>query len=202
MPPGFEMGPLGVPVMIDNYSGSRRGHKSPQKAADTAPLVGPSLTLDGLVSPHRPAGVKGGLLGDGAGPVPTAVDAGGVSPGVCAMPRRGSGLKELLGTEADGEKERERSRIQAEALNKQVEDNKVRSRERKAPLTEDTQEVDYKGGHKERLETQSCVETVSCRVISTILISQDFGRALFRLLSFFILPRRTYCVTQVRNTST
>lgn len=39
--------------------------------------------------------------------------------------RRGSGLRNLLGTETNAERDRERSRTQAEALKKQVEDNKV-----------------------------------------------------------------------------
>lgn len=50
---------------------------------------------------------------------------GGGAEGAGAPPKRGSGLRDLLGTETNVERDRERSRVQAEALKKQVEDNKV-----------------------------------------------------------------------------
>ena len=50
----------------------------------------------------------------------------GGAEGVDVPPKRGSGLRDLLGTETNVERDRERSRVQAEALKKQVEDNKVR----------------------------------------------------------------------------
>lgn len=77
---------------------------------------------------------------DGSG---TALSSGGaVASGAGSFPvqRRGQGLRNLLGTEAEGEKERERSRRQAEALRKQVEDNKVRGTRRAARIVSTVQE--------------------------------------------------------------
>lgn len=47
--------------------------------------------------------------------------------GKAVVPIRGSGLKDLLGLKAD-ETEKERSRLQAEALKNQAKDDKVRVR--------------------------------------------------------------------------
>lgn len=121
MAPGYEMGPLGVAVMKDNYSCHNRGHRSPPRPVASAQPAKPSAPAR-LVSPYRPGGAVNNFSTDGAS-LPQPPEGGG--EGVVAT-RRGSGLRDLLGTEVDAEKERERSRLQGEALKKQVEDNKVR----------------------------------------------------------------------------
>lgn len=137
--PGYELGPLGVAVMKANYSTTGRGQRSPPKARapppDPAPS-GPSAQsavekLNSFGGPVHPASnsllagqeVKGSssLLAPSDG----GAGGGGVE-GVGVPPKRGSGLRDLLGTETNVERDRERSRVQAEALKKQVEDNKVR----------------------------------------------------------------------------
>lgn len=132
------MGPLGVAVMKDNYSTTGRGQRSPPKvrAPPPAPATG---------TPSAPSAVE--ILSSSGGPVhsannnllpsgevkilssllePSEDGAGGGGVGGVGVPsKRGSGLRDLLGTETNVERDRERSRVQAEALKKQVEDNKV-----------------------------------------------------------------------------
>lgn len=94
--------------MKDNYSTKRKVHTSPRTSTEPVTLTPPVVSKSGTL-----ADVSMREEGTGGAAVP---------------PRRGSGLRNLLGTDGDeeGEKERERSRIQGEALKKQVEDNKVR----------------------------------------------------------------------------
>lgn len=120
MAPGYEIGPLGVAVMKHNYSSTGRGQPSPPKNATPVPSV-PSAAFAGVVSPRQPVDGKSDVVGDE--PKVPLPDGGG---GSGAVPLRGSGLRDLLGNEANGAKERERSRLQAETLQKQVEENKVR----------------------------------------------------------------------------
>lgn len=136
--PGYELGPLGVAVMKANYSTTGRGQRSPPKVFAPAPdptrarPSGPSAvgTLSSSGMPVHP--VENNLLareeakGSSSLLAPSEGGAGGGGvEGVGLPPKRGSGLRDLLGTEINVERDRERSRVQAEALKKQVEDNKV-----------------------------------------------------------------------------
>ncbi|CAM9375784.1 unnamed protein product [Ectocarpus fasciculatus] len=149
MAPGYEIGPLGVPVIKDNYSTTGRGQRSPAKMRAVAPAAAVSRGLaatSAIDLPSRPAGesapqANSDLFGSGHdGPssslLPTSEGGAGVgdAEGVGAPSRRGSGLRELLGIETHAERDREKSRVQAEALKKQVEDNKVRRDIQKAQL--------------------------------------------------------------------
>lgn len=140
MAPGYEIGPLGVPVIKDNYSTTGRGQRSPAKMRAVAPAAAISRGLaatSAIDLPSRPAGesapqANSDLFGSGhdgtsSSLLPTSEGGAGVGDveGVGAPSRRGSGLRELLGIETHAERDREKSRVQAEALKKQVEDNKV-----------------------------------------------------------------------------
>lgn len=145
MAPGYEMGPLGVAVLKDNYSTTGRGKRSPPRTRAQPPPApaasrpsAPCAEETSSSAGGPPVGsAKSGLFGSGgerererdrAPPslLPQAEGgAGGVAEGVGAPSRRGVGLRDLLGTETNAERDRERSRVQAEALKKQVEDNKV-----------------------------------------------------------------------------
>ncbi|CAM9966762.1 unnamed protein product, partial [Hapterophycus canaliculatus] len=133
--PGYEMGPLGVPVMKDNYSSTGRGKRSPPRMRAPVPTVSPATELTrspgGGGPPVLPAGRD--LFGkrkdeESEESLPSAEGGArvGDAEGGSVPPRRGSGLRNLLGTETHAERDRERSRMQAEALKKQVEDNKAR----------------------------------------------------------------------------
>lgn len=123
--------------MKSNYSTTGRGQRSPPKVRESPPDPAPSR-------PSGPSAV--GVLNNFGGAVHSSDNnsskgitgspsllapsegggAGGAGPeGVGVLSKRGSGLRDLLGTETNVERDRERSRVQAEALKKQVEDNKV-----------------------------------------------------------------------------
>lgn len=124
MAPGYEMGPLGVAVMKDKYSTTGRGQRSPTKMASSA--------VELSDSPRGPIGLSNtDIIGSGEIKTsslllpPSEGGAGGVVDCDGLPSRRGSGLRELMGIETNAERDREKSRVQAEALKKQVEDNKV-----------------------------------------------------------------------------
>lgn len=136
MAPGYEMGPLGVAVMKDTYSTTGRGQRSPPKmrAPPPAPAArrpSGSSAVELLSSPGGPVRSAndeifgGGENGASSTLLPSEGGAGGVVDGDGVPSGRGSGLRDLLGIETNAEKDREKSRVQAEALKKQVEDNKV-----------------------------------------------------------------------------
>ncbi len=141
MAPGYEMGPLGVAVLKDNYSTTGRGKRSPPRTrASPPPAPTPSRpSVPCAEEMHSSAGTlpvgpaKSPLYGSGGERAPSSLVAmpqteggtGGGAEGVGAPSRRGVGLRDLLGTETNAERDRERSRVQAEALKKQVEDNRV-----------------------------------------------------------------------------
>lgn len=140
MAPGYEIGPLGVPVIKDNYSTTGRGQRSPTKmrAAAPAATVSRGLVVSSATElSSRPIGdsapqANSDLFGsrhDGTSSSLLPPSEGGAdvgdAEGVGVPSRRGSGLRELLGIETNAERDREKSRVQAEALKKQVEDNKV-----------------------------------------------------------------------------
>ncbi|CAB1112942.1 unnamed protein product [Ectocarpus sp. CCAP 1310/34] len=133
MAPGYEIGPLGVPVIKDNYSTTGRGQRSPAKMRAVAPAatvnrglaassaIGLSSTPVGESVPQTNSDLFGsGHDGTSSSLLPPSEGGAGVG----APSRRGSGLRELLGIETRAERDREKSRVQAEALKKQVEDNK------------------------------------------------------------------------------
>ncbi|CBJ26598.1 expressed unknown protein [Ectocarpus siliculosus] len=149
MAPGYEIGPLGVPVIKDNYSTTGRGQRSPAKMRAVAPAAtgNQGLSASSAIDPSSgPVGestpqTSSELFGsghDGTSSSLLAPSGGGAdvsdAEGVGAPSRRGSGLRELLGIETNAERDREKSRVQAEALKKQVEDNKVRRDIQKAQL--------------------------------------------------------------------
>ncbi|CAM9579501.1 unnamed protein product [Ectocarpus sp. 4 AP-2014] len=148
MAPGYEIGPLGVPVIKDNYSTTGRGQRSPAKKRAVAPAatVNRGLTASAIGLSSTPVGesvpqTNSDLFGSGhdgtsSSLLPPSEGGAGVgdAEGVGAPSRRGSGLRELLGIETNAERDREKSRVQAEALKKQVEDNKVRRDIQKAQL--------------------------------------------------------------------
>lgn len=118
------MGPLGVAVMKDKYSTTGRGQRSPTKMTSSA--------VEPLGNPGGPVGLSNtdifgsGEIGASSSLLPPSEgDAGGVVDSDGVPSRRGIGLRELLGIETNTERDREKSRAQAEALKKQVEDNKV-----------------------------------------------------------------------------
>lgn len=138
--PGYELGPLGVAVMKANYSTTARGQRSPPPKVRAAPPDpapgGPSApsTVEILNGSGRPVHLPNNSLlaseeVNGSSSLLTPSDGGaggGGVDGVGVPPKRGSGLRDLLGRETNVERDREKSRVQAEALKKQVEDNKVR----------------------------------------------------------------------------
>ncbi|CAM9607479.1 unnamed protein product, partial [Ectocarpus sp. 13 AM-2016] len=149
MAPGYEIGPLGVPVIKDNYSTTGRGQRSPAKMRAVAPAatvnrglaassaIGLSTTPVRESVPQTNSDLFGsGHDGTSSSLLPPSEGGAGVgdAEGVGAPSRRGSGLRELLGIETNAERDREKSRVQAEALKKQVEDNKVRRDIQKAQL--------------------------------------------------------------------
>lgn len=124
MADGYEMGPLGVPVMKYHYS-TGRGPKSPPKTialTDAQPVDGSHPSAIGLKPCGRVVASDGTMGSKPCLPVPENGGGTNVMP-----PKRGSGLRNLLGKETECEEERERGRRQAEALKKQVEDQKVRA---------------------------------------------------------------------------
>ncbi|CAN0229795.1 unnamed protein product, partial [Scytosiphon promiscuus] len=135
MAPGYEMGPLGVAVMKDNYSSTGRGKRSPPRMRAQAPAAPVAADVKGYPAGGKPSALpaEGGLFGkrgdeDSSSSLLSAECGarGADTEGSGVLPRRGSGLRNLLGMEASAERDRERSRTQAEALKKQVEDNKTR----------------------------------------------------------------------------
>lgn len=136
MAPGYEMGPLGVAVMKDNYSTTGRGKRSPPRTRAPVPTVPPAANLARSPARSGPSVLpaEGGRFGNredeesAPSRPPAEGDARGAdTEGGGLPPKRGSGLRNLLGTETNAERDRERSKMQAEALKKQVEDNKVGS---------------------------------------------------------------------------
>lgn len=135
---GYELGPLGVAVMKANYSTTGRGQRSPPKVHSAPPDPAPGRPsapstvemFNSAGGPTHPANknllASGEVQGSSSplGPLEGGTVGGSVE-GVGVPPKRGSGLRDLLGTETNVERDRERSKMQAEALKKQVEDNKV-----------------------------------------------------------------------------
>lgn len=75
---------------------------------------------------HNQLLASGEVQGSSSLPAPSSGGTGGGGvEGVGVPSKRGSGLRDLFGTETNVERDREKSRVQAEALKKQVEDNKV-----------------------------------------------------------------------------
>lgn len=126
--------------MKANYSTTGRGQRSPTRmlAAPPDPAPGSRPSVPSAAHTLSSAGrsvhpVNSNLFASEevkGSPLPLAPSEGGAggggAEGVGVPPKRGSGLRDLLGTETNVERDRERSRVQAEALKKQVEDNKVR----------------------------------------------------------------------------